>query len=283
MNYKSLLPSFCLVLALSDFSWAQSAGTSFSEAQKTKKAKLICLYSETPGYIEPAAEGAKGMLPAIMTSFAAYVRKNQGIDVTCVYESFKINTPIPEIFNIVNSSGDGVFGLVFVFITDERRKQVMFSDPIFQSPSFLITSNTVPEIKSVGEASQKLKGFTAYVNQGNFYEVKFRALKNSSLPDLKIEYFKSYHVANIAETVAKPNAMMYVDVSGFLYALEKKLPFKSHKVLQFTTPMGVTLSKANTWKDEFNKFLQSGYLKSGEFKKVVADNLGHLTLDLLKI
>jgi Ca2+-binding EF-hand superfamily protein len=53
--------------------------------------------------------------------------------------------------------------------------------------------------------------------------------------------------------------------------------------LQLSTPMGITLSKQSSWKDSFNKFLQSGFLKSNEFKKIVADNLGHPTLNLLKI
>jgi len=284
MNFKTIPLFLCLVFALSNVSFAQYEGTSFTEALKSKQAKLICLYSETPGYIESTGkEGAKGMLPAIMNSFAGHMQKKHGIRINYSYEAIKNNTPIPEIFGIVNNSHDGVFGLVFVFITDERKKLVTFSEPIFQSPSFLITANSVPDILSSNEIPEKLKGFTAYVNEGNFFEDRFKTLKTKSLPDLKISYFKSYGVSNISETIAKPKAMLYVDISGFLYAMKKKLPFKNHKLMQFTTPMGVPFSKPNTWKDEFNTFLQSGYLKSAEFKKIVADNLGYPTLNLLKI
>jgi hypothetical protein len=262
----------------------QVQGTSFTEASQTKKGKLVCRYSETPGYITAADKGtAKGMLPEIMTFYAAYLKKNNNINVSLVYEPFKKDTPITEIFENVNNSSDGVFGLVFVFITEERKKTLNFSSTIFESPSFLLTSNRAPELASPNDVKEKLQGYTAYANQGNYFEDKLRELKSKTLPDLKVEYFKTYGVSNISETIAKDKAMLYVDISGLLYAMDKKLPFKSHKVLQFSTPMGITLSKQNTWKDSFNKFLQSGFLKSNEFKKIVADNLGYPTLNLLKI
>jgi hypothetical protein len=282
MGLKKMLP-LCLLLFITGSLLAQPAGTSFSEAMQTKKAKLICRYSITPGYIVTADNGAQGMLPEMMTSFAAYVKKNHDIDVTYNYEPFKKDTRITEIFETVNKSGDGVFGLVLVFITDERKKTLTFSEPIFLSPSFLLTANTVGDIASQNEVATRLKGFTAYVNQGNFFEDKFKQLKSQSLPDLKISYFKTYSVANISETIIRDKAMLYVDVSGFLYAMDKKLPFKNHKILQFATPMGVTLAAQNSWKDVFNKFLTSGYLKSTEFKKNVSNNLGYATLNLLKI
>ena len=282
MGLKKLI-AVLLFLLIAPSMLAQQAGTSLSEAMQTKKAKLVCLYSITPGYIATADAGAKGMLPEIMSSFASYVKKNQGIDITYDYRPFKKDMPIAEIFESINKSGDGVFGLVFVFITEERKKTLTFSDPIFQSPSFLLTSNSVADITSQNDVANRLKGFTAYVNQGNFFEDKLKELKAKSLPDLKISYFKTYGVANISETIAKDKAMMYVDISGLLYAMDNKLPFKNHKLLQFTTPMGVTLSPQNTWRDLFNKFLTSGYLKSTEFKKTVSSNLGYPTLNLLKI
>jgi hypothetical protein len=284
MHLKKILSLYTFVFVTSSLlAQAQHAGTSLAEAMQTKKAKLVCLYSVTPGYIVTADKGTKGMLPEIMTSFAAYVKKNHAIDVTYDYQSFKKDTPITEIFESINKSGDGVFGLVFVFITDERKKTLTFSEPIFQSPSFLLTANSVPDIPSQNDIASRLKGFTAYVNQGNFFEDKLKDLKSKSLPDLKIGYFKTYGVTNISETIAKDKAMLYVDISGLLYAIDKKLPFKNHKILQFTTPMGMTLSAQNSWKDVFNKFLTSGYLKSSEFKKNVSNNLGFPTLNLLKI
>lgn len=282
MDLKKMHP-LCLLVLMTGSLMAQHAGTPFSEAMQTKKAKLVCLYSITPGYIVTADNGATGMLPEMMTSFAAYVKKNHNIDVTYDYVPFKKDTPIAEIFETINKSNDGTFGLVLAFITDERKKTLNFSEPIFMSPSFLITANTVGDIASQSDIATQLKGFTAYVNQGNFFENKFRELKSKSLPDLKIAYFKTYGVANISETIAKDKAMLYVDISGFLYAMDKKLPFKNHKLLQFTTPMAVTLAAQNSWKDVFNKFLTSGYLKGTEFKKNVSNNLGFATLNLLKI
>jgi hypothetical protein len=282
MGFKNVFLLIILSIG-SQVSLCQYKGTSFAEAVKTKEAKLVCLFSETPGYIVSSGKGVKGMLPEMMTAFAGYVKKNNGIEVTYSYEPFKKNMPITEIFETVNKSQDGVFGLVFVFITAERKKTLNFSDPIFQSPSFLLTSNTVPEVTSQKEITEKLKGFTAYANQGNFFEDKFKELKAKSLPDLKIDHFQTYGVSNIGETIAKDKSMLYVDISGFLYAVDKKLPFRNHKFLQFTTPMGIQLSAQNSWEETFNKFLQSGFLKSGEFKKIVADNLGYPTLSLLKI
>ncbi|HCW07173.1 MAG TPA: hypothetical protein DGG95_07400 [Cytophagales bacterium] len=271
-------------LCLSLISSAQFVGTSFSEAVQTKKANLVCVFSETPGYIVSGDKGTPvGMLPEIMQAYAGYLKKNNGIDVTYTFQSFKKDIPIAEIFDKVTNSKDGVFGLVFIFITNERKKTMNMSSPIFESPSFLLTSNTVPDLKSMDDVSSKLKGFTAYVNQGNFFEDRFKELKARSLPDLNIDYFKSYNVSNISETINKNKAMLYVDISGFLYASKNRLPFKSHKILQLSTPMGIIFSKQSTWDDSFNKFLQSGFVKSTEFKKIVADNLGHSTFNLLKL
>jgi hypothetical protein len=265
-------------------SYSQFSGTSFAEASQTKKANLVCVYSETPGYITSSDKGSPvGMLPEIMKSYSASLKKNDGIEVTYSFQPFKKDTPINEIFDKVTASKDGVFGLVFIFITEERKRTMNMSSTIFESPSFLLTSNTVPDIASMNEVSTKLKGFTAYVNQGNFFEDRFKELKTKSLPDMKISYFSSYNANNISETIAKDKAMLYVDISGFLQASKSRLPFKSHKVLQLSTPMGIILSKKNTWNDSFNKFLQSGFTKSSEFRKIVADNLGLHVFNLLKI
>jgi putative glutamine transport system substrate-binding protein len=271
------------VLALAINTYSQFEGTTFADAKQTKKANLVCVYSETPGYITSGEKGAVGMLPEIMKAYAAYLKKNNGIDVTYSYQSFKKDTPIDQIFDKVTASKDGVFGLVFIFITEKRKRKMNMSSPIFESPSFLLTSNTVPDLKSMSDIPSQLKGFTAYVNQGNFFEDQFKDLKEKSLPDLKIDYFKSYNVSNISETLAKEKAMLYVDISGFLHASKSRLPFKSHKLLQLSTPMGIIFSKQSTWDDSFNSFLQSGFTQSTEFKKIVADNLGRHTFSLLKL
>lgn len=263
---------------------AQFTGTTYDQALKTKKATLVCLYSETPGYIT-SVEGKmpKGVLPEIMNSFAKHQKATNNIDVALDYQSFKKDTPITEIFSSVTNSKDGVFGLVFIFMTEERKRTLNFSATIFESPSFLLTKSSGPEIASKKEASEKLKGYTAFANQGNYYNDKFTEMKSTLLPDLKIEFFKSYNPTNITETISKDNAMLYVDISGLLYAMEKKVPFKNHKQLQIATPSGIILSKNNSWEKSFNQFLQSGFLKSNDFKKIIADNLGYRTLNLLKL
>ncbi len=272
-----------LNLLVVSYSIAQYAGTSFAEASQTKKATLACVYSETPGYITSGDKGPVGVLPQIMASFSEYVKKNNGIDITYNYQPFKKDAPISEIFEKVTNSKDGVFGLVFVFITPERKKTLNLSAPIFESPSFLLTSNKSPDVNSLEEASQKLKGYTAYVNKGNFFEDRLKELKTKTLPDLKIDYFASYNVYNITETVSKEKAMLYVDISGLQYATKNRLAFKNHKVLNLSTPMGIFFSGKSSWDDVFNKFLQSGFLKTNEFKKIIADNLGYRTFRLLKL
>ncbi len=282
MNHAKniLIFTFCLAFGCLR---AQYSGTSLSEAGRTKKATLICIYSETPGYITSGEKFPVGVLPQLMSSFADYEKKIKGIDILFDYQPFKKDAPIAEIFEKVTSSKDGVFGLVFVFITPDRKKTLNLSASIFESPSFLLTSNKAPEINSLEDAAQKLKGYTAYVNKGNFFEDRLRELKAKTLPDLKIEYFQSYNVTNISETVAKDKAMLYVDISGLQYATKNRLPIKNHKVLNLSTPMGIFFSKQSSWDDEFNKFLHSGFLKSNEFKKIIADNLGYRTFNLLKL
>jgi ABC-type amino acid transport substrate-binding protein len=276
---------FCLALqfVFAITSFAQFSGTSFSEAQQTKKASIVCLYSQTPGYIENANQKIQGLLPEIMNAFAAYIKKKHNINVSYKYESFKNNTPLQDIFHSINTSNDGVVGLIFIFITEERKKTLNFSSTIFESPSFLITSNNVPDITSEKEIGEKLKGFTAYVNKGNLYEDRFKDLKAKHLPDLKIDYLKTYGASNTTEVLNKDKSMQYVDISGLLYLMDNKSPMKNHKLLQFSIPMGITFSPKNSWTAEFNKFLTEGFLKSSEFKKMVADNLGLPTMRMLKI
>ncbi|MEO7990070.1 MAG: ABC transporter substrate-binding protein [Chryseolinea sp.] len=278
--------SLCLLVftIMSFISKAQLASTAYEQALKTKKAMLICMYSETPGYIT-SVEGKSpvGVLPEIMNAFVKHQKTTNNIDIALDYQPFKKNTSITEIFSAVTQSKDGVFGLVFIFMTEERKRTLHFSSPIFESPSFLLTKSNVPTINSKKEATEKWKDFTAYANQGNYYHDKFTELKATALPDLKIEFFKSYTPNNITETIVKDKAMVYVDISGLLYAMEKNVPFKNHKALQIATPSGIILSKNNSWQKPFNQFLESGFLKSPEFKKIIADNLGLPTLSFLKL
>jgi hypothetical protein len=275
--------STIFLFAVSIAGFSQNA-TSYADAVKSKKGTIICQYSETPGYITTNEKGAvSGLLPDIMNSYALHVKEKEGIDLKVSFVPVRKNSPITEIFSNVSNAGDGIFGLVFIFLTEERKKTLNVSSPIFESPTFLLTPQSAPEVTSDKEIAEKLKGYTAYVNKGNFYEDKFRELKGKHLPDMKLEYFQTYGVSNISETLNKEKSMQYVDISGYLHSIKNNLPFKNQKHLQFYTPMGIFFSKKNTWDDSFNKFLQSGYLQGVKFKKSIADNLGTPTLKFLKI
>jgi ABC-type amino acid transport substrate-binding protein len=284
MRWIKYYLSVLLFLLIIVSATAQFSGTSFPEAQKTKKAKLVCLYSKTPGYISTDDQNKiKGLLPEIMNAFAGYLKKKHTIDANFQYEPFKNNTPLNDIFKTVNNANDGVIGLIFIFITEERKKTLNFSSSIFESPSYLITSNTVSDITSTKEIGEKLKGYTAYVNKGNLYEDRFNELKSKYIPDLKVDYLKTYGTSNITEILNKEKSVQYVDVSGLLYLVDNKIPMKNHKFLQLSIPMGIIFPQKNSWTAEFNIFLGSGFLKSSEFKKMVADNLGLPTMRMLKL
>jgi hypothetical protein len=276
---------FLVICCVASFlTHAQFSGTSFADAQKSKKAALVCLYSLTPGYIERGNDGvAKGLLPEIMKAFASYEKKKNSIEISYQYEPVKNNTPMNEIFKAVHTSDDGVIGLIFVFITEDRKKNYNFSSTIFESPSFLITPSNVADITSEEDARTKLKGFTAYVNKGNFYEDRFKDLKSKYVPDLKIEYLKTYSATNSVDVLGKEKSAQYVDISGLLYLLDNKIAMKNQKALQFSIPMGITFSAKSSWITEFNTFLADGFLKGSDFKKIVADNLGVATMRMLKL
>lgn len=281
--YRQIILAFLFCSFLFHFAKAQLSGTSLTEATRTNKATLTCPYSESPGYIMSISKSApQGLLPDIMAAFATYMKDKYGMDIQYTYQSVKPNTPLAQTLQNITTAGDGVFGLIFIFMTEERRKTLTFSSPIFNSPSFLLTSNSTPVITSVEEAATILKGHTAYTNQGNLYDSKFKELKKS-VPGLGIEYWQSYGTTNISPTLLKDKTLLYVDITGMLYATKNRLLFKNQKFFQFTMPMGIIFPQSTTWKKPFDEFLASGFLKSSQFKKIVANNLGYPTLQFLQL
>lgn len=77
----------------------------------------------------------------------------------------------------VKAGKGGVVGIGNITITDERKKEVKFTQPIITNSAILITQSGVPTLGKLEDMPATFSDFTAYTAKGTQNEKRINELK----------------------------------------------------------------------------------------------------------
>lgn len=270
------------IISIPLVSKSQFSGTSYKEAQQTKKANWVFTYAETPGFASSGStNNLTGICPDIMEDFKKFVEEEEGIKVSIKVEHGSAKN-FQKFLNEMKPSKSGVFGLGNITITEERKKAYQFSPPFITNISVIVTSNSVPTLSSLTNIEKEFKGKMAYTVVNSTNSSSLKKLQANHFPSMEIMTLNSS--PEVLERVLNdPNSFANIDFTYWLFALKRKQKIKRHPAGdESTEEFGIIMSKENDWSPLLSKFFHSGYMGSTQYKKIIAKHLGQNALDLVE-
>ena len=275
--FKTLLLAAAMV-GSSVAAMAQYTGTTYAQAKASKKANWVLTYSEAPGFASnDGAGGLKGITMDIMMAFERYVEETHGIDVNMAVQ-VKNPDDFAQFLDLVKKSNGGVFGLSNTTITNERKATYNFSPAYITNIGMILSHSSVPTLNSMDEFPAKFAGMTAVSVKNSTNEDRILHIKKTYYPAMNIVYVPGFSSA--MDMIAKdPKKFANVDFTYYFQAIQDKQPIKRHpggddKTEQF----GIIMPKSNDWSPLLNEFMNSGFLESTEYKKIISNNLGQAAM-----
>jgi len=258
------------------------SGDSWANAKAKKQGKITVTYTHAPKFAEMKAGQHKGLCFDIMSDFVAYVKTKHGVTLSVDYKDLPDNKDFDLFLKTVKISKGGVFGLGDVTITNARKSIYNFGAPYFSNVAILATSNKVATLSSMSNIGKEFAGKTIVVQNGTTHETRANSLKKD-FPGLVIETTKGFDEAN-KKVAENTNYFTYIDFSTYLDVVTKRIPLKRHEVGdQKGEDFGFIMPKSSDWAPVFNEFMAAdgGFVKSVEYRKILAENLGSHVLKLM--
>ena len=276
---------FCIILAFVCFfntsAFAQLNGDTYASAKKSKRATWILTHSDSPGLATMNGTNPEGLCYDLMTEFAKYVKEKKGIVVTFVYKTDDPND-FPKFLGVVKASKGGVFGLSNTTITEKRKESYNFSPPFLKNVSMILTNNSVPELTDMKNISTAFGQMKAVVVKGSTNEARILDIKKKYYPNMIIEYTPSF-AKSIEVIAANPKTFTSVDFTYYLKGLQAGKTIKRHAIGdEEGEEFGIIMPMSNDWSPLLTEFMNSGFVNSVQFNKIITHHLGQSVLKFTK-
>ncbi|WP_017730385.1 substrate-binding periplasmic protein [Nafulsella turpanensis] len=269
-----------ILLFLSASVQAQLRGDSFAEAKAKGSATVTFSYIETPGFAMNQAGKVSGFCVEIMNEFAKWLQKEEGIVLNPVYFD-KDSKDFAKFMNSIKGSSGGVFGLGNITITEERKNSYNFSPPFITNVAILMTNKSVPNLNSLEDIASGFSGMTLVAVRGTLNERRLLALSEKYYPGVNVKYVASIPEA-LQEVAHNEKAFTELDFTYYLEALSKRMPVKRHPVGdEDSEKFGIIMPKNSDWAPVMARFMNSGFVGSTEYRKLIVDHMGPHALKLL--
>ena len=258
----------------------QLKGDSFAEAKAKGSATVTFSYIETPGFAINKGGQVSGFCVEIMNEFAKWLQKEEGIVLNPVY-FHKDAQDFARFMNNIKGSSGGVFGLGNITITEERKKVYHFSPPFITNVAILMTNKNVPNLSSLEDIGNGFSGMTLVTVRGTLNEMRLMALAKKHYPGVKVKYVASNTEA-LQEIARNDKAFTDLDFTYYLEALNKRMPVKRHPVGdEDSEKFGLIMPRNSDWVPVVARFMNSGFVGSTQYRKLIVDHMGPHALKLL--
>ena len=276
-NYLLVLSIVCLSYS----SQAQLKGDTYASAKQKKSANVVYTYAEAPGFAAKDASGnVKGICIDLMDKFVAYVKTKHGISMTVAYKSAKPDD-FTYFLNEVKVANGGVFGLSNTTITEARKKQYNFSVPYITNIGMILSNKSVATMNKLSDISTAFAGMTAVTVKNSTNEKYLLDVKANYFPTLKIEYVPSFGLVS-EKILSDSKKFANLDFTYYLDALKTNKPIKRHPGGDSSAEkFGIIMPRSNDWAPLLDEFMNSGFIGSVEYRKIMSDNLGANALKFL--
>jgi ABC-type amino acid transport substrate-binding protein len=272
--FPKLFNSSVLLLFISVNSFGQLSGDTFASAKAKKSASWVFTYAEAPGFAAKNSAGQMtGICVGIMSKFQEYVENKYGIKVKVSYNA-KNPKDFSKFLDEVKAGKGGVFGLSNTTITNERKSAYNFSPPYITNIGMILTNSSVPTMMDLSEISTKFAGMTAVTIKNSTNEKRILEIKKQYFPSLKVEYVPSFGQA--MDIVMKDSKKFTnVDFTYYFEAIQNRKSVKRHPGGDDKTEeFGIIMPRSNDWSPILEEFMDTEFLQSVEYKKIISNNLG---------
>jgi putative glutamine transport system substrate-binding protein len=270
-----------LIVSVSLIAQAQLKGDTYASAKQKKSANVVYTYAEAPGFAAKDASGnVRGICVDLMGEFVDYVKTKHGISMTVSYKSAKPDD-FTYFLNEVKTANGGVFGLSNTTITEERKKQYNFSVPYITNIGMILSNKSVQTVNKLSEIGLVFNGMTAVTVKNSTNEKFLLDVKSKYFPEMKIEYVASFGIVS-EKILADSKKFANLDFTYYLDAIKTNKPIKRHPGGDSSAEkFGIIMPRSNDWAPILNEFMNSGFVGSVGYRKILSDNLGSNALKFL--
>ena len=270
-----------LMMLVSLFVQAQLKGDTYTSAKQKKAANIVYTYAEAPGFASKDASGKMtGICIDLMDKFVVFVKTKYGINITVKYESAKPDD-FTYFLNEVKRANGGVFGLSNTTITQARKKEYNFSVPYIINIGMILSNKSVATMNTLSDIGTVFAGMSAVTVKNSTNEKVLLDIKAKYFPTLKIEYVSSFGLVS-KKILSDPRKFANLDFTYYLDAIKSNKPVKRHPGGDTSTEkFGIIMPKSNDWVPVLDEFMNSGFIGSVEYRKIISNNLGSNALKFL--
>lgn len=262
---------------------AQSyTGDTWAQTKQKGAGNITLAYVETPSFVYQA-DGGKltGICVDIMNDFVKWCNEKKGVAISSRFIGDGSN--FRGMYDKVKTGNGGVFGLGNVTITEERKREVKFSQPFITNTAILISQTSVATLARLEDMPTTFANLTAYTAKGTLNEKRILEVKQKYFPAMKITYTTTSQ-ETLEKVFADPNGFAYLDMAFYLEALQLKKMVKRHPVGdQAAEQFGIIMPANSDWipvLDEF--FTSTNYFSSAPYKNILVKHLGEAGIKLMQ-
>jgi len=177
---------FCLLTVLPYNAHSQQ---SWSEVSRASEGSITVYWYESRPFIYTAPRGQMaGIELELMQGFRKFVKDKHGVDLTINWKKAK---SFNELYETIRDNNRHCIGTSAFSITENRKREVKFSQPYMSDITVLITSNDIPIVNNAPEFHELLPKLTAITIKRTTYEEELFMMRAEGKVPFKMKYIHS--------------------------------------------------------------------------------------------
>jgi ABC-type amino acid transport substrate-binding protein len=271
------------LIASAHFLIAQGySGDTWANVQSAKSGTVSLAYVETPSFVYKDKKGnLTGICVDIMGDFVKWVNSTKGVNVTTRF--LGDGSSFSGMYAKTKGANGGVIGLGNITITEERKKEVKFSQPFITNFAILTTQTTVPTLSKLEDLPKVFPNFTAYTAKGTLNEKRIQELKQKYYPGVRVS-METTSQEVLEKVFSDATGFAYLDLAFYIEAVQMKKPIKRHPIGdKAAEQFGFIMPLNSDWGPVLDEFFKSngGYKNTKEYKSILVKHLGEAGVKLL--
>ncbi len=263
-----------LFSACGDEPLSSDKGDPWPEVLENGHGTLKALYVPAEGFAYRDDQGRlTGVTVELIRDLTDFV--NERYDVNLEIE-FEEEEDWSVFYRRVVEGGDGLIGFGNVTITEERKKELIFSPPYMNNIASLITCRDVPELKNFEDMPEKFEGMDALAFEGTLHENRLRELVENYYPDAGLQFAGSND--EIVERVSEDcSYFAYIDLYNYFRASNKGVPLKRHSIGDDSAEQfGYIMPLDTSWDEVIEQYFtyNDGLTASERYREIMEKHLG---------
>ncbi|RYZ51698.1 MAG: transporter substrate-binding domain-containing protein, partial [Sphingobacteriales bacterium] len=261
MNKRQLLLFALLLVWGMPIAFAQQgmATDSWAKVKQQGHGHISVLWCEIEPFIYRNKGSITGVEYELMQGFPAFLKSAYQVDVQINWQKMD---RFEDIYPTIKGSKEqGLFGLSYFSITEERKREVRFSPPYMPDLNIIVTSNTLPVYQSADALLKDLAGMQGYTMANTTMKEDMLRLqlhaKRLPLHTMADDYEVMRSISQAERGIG------YVPLSIYIVGLQKGIRIKRQKVLAVSREgFAAIYGKASDWEEPIHAYFESPACKA---------------------